>query len=270
MVNSNGCGRYKSANKANSSGSEFSKSDVIKIILAIVFIIAFFTSATIIVLKYISPAPSETDVQQTAVKTSDQPSNIPPPQQQTTSNDLPKAVEQNEQPQNAPLKAQDNKNVQQVRYYTKKAKNIKFVSGEINGVSVEFIFDTGASDIALNAETIKRLGIKEFAKTAQYKTAGGIVTAYRFVCSTVKIGDFEIKDVDCAYNPSASENLLGGTFLTHFNYYIDELASTITLVPKSEKAELVGGELRIPKGQGYVEIGGEKYQYDEGKLKKVE
>lgn len=269
MARFNEYDRTRISGRGNSSKSEFSKSDIVKVILASVFIIAFFASATIIVLKYISPAPSETDVQQAAVKTDVQPSDAPLPQTQAIPNDIPKTIEQNEQPQNAPLKIQNNKNIQQVRYYTKKAKNIKFVSGEINGIGVEFIFDTGASDIALTTETIKKLGIKDFSKTAQYKTAGGIVTAYGFVCSTVKIGDFEIKDIDCAYNPSASENLLGGTFLTHFNYYIDELASTITLVPKSEKAELVGGELRIPKGQGYIEMDGEKYQYDEGKLKKV-
>lgn len=266
----NGYDGSRNSNNGGTSGTEFSKSEIIKVILASVFIIAFFVSATIIALKYVSPAPSETEEQQAAVKTGVQPSDLQLPQTQTNPNDLPKTIEQNEQSQNATLKAHENKNIRQLRYYTKKAKNIKFVNGEINGISVEFIFDTGASDIALNAETIKRLGIKEFSKTAQYKTAGGIVTAYRFVCATVKIGDFEIKDVDCAYNPSASENLLGGTFLTHFNYYIDELASTITLVPKSEKAELIDGELRIPKGHGYIEIDGKKYQYDEGRLKKVE
>lgn len=265
MAKLNGYNGSKDSGNGNSSGPEFSKSEIIKIILASVFIIAFFAAVVIIILKYDSSAPSESNVQQAATKAT----NAPLPQTQTSPNDL--TIEQSEQILNAPLKVQDNKNIKQVKYYKKNnARNIKFISGEINGINVEFIFDTGASDIALNAETIKKLGIKDFSKTARYKTAGGIVVGYKFVCSTIKVGDFEIKDVDCAYNPSASENLLGGTFLTHFNYYIDELTSTITLVPKSEKAELVDGELRIPKGQGYIEIDGKKYQYDEGKLKKVE
>lgn len=246
-----------------------------RIILTVFIAVGIIVSIPLFLLNDDQPAvvpqPDTAAVTQTEIQKAETPNNpalpVPPLQDNQGAMQHQIAV----QNKNAAPAVSDPSKIQQIKYYLKnEVRNIKFVTVEINSEPFEFIFDTGASDISLNPETIQKLGIKDFSKAAQYGTASGVVTAYKFSCSSVKIADFEIRNVDCSYNPSAKYNLFGNTFLSYFNYYIDELSQTITLVSKSEKAELVDGELKIPKSEGYVEIGGKRYEYVNGQLKRVQ
>jgi aspartyl protease family protein len=69
--------------------------------------------------------------------------------------------------------------------------------GSINGVSVRFLVDTGASLIAIPGPEAERLGI-DYRKGARgtASTAGGSVPVYRVRFDTVKVGNIELNGVD--------------------------------------------------------------------------
>jgi aspartyl protease family protein len=92
-----------------------------------------------------------------------------------------------------------------------------FVTGSINGHISEFLIDTGASQMALNAAQAKRLGLnfRYEGDPTQVQTASGLVNAYLVKLKSVRVGDIEVKDVrafviDGAYPATV---LLGMSFL---------------------------------------------------------
>ena len=154
-----------------------------------------------------------------------------------------------------------------VKYSSSGSHNIKNVMAEVNGIPVEFVFDTGASEVSFNTPTIRQLGIRTFDKRKNYQTAGGMSIGYTFKCASIKMANIEVQNVDCHYSPDGFHNLLGGSFLKNFNYYIDEMSQTITLIPRSEKAIVKDGKLEAVQGSGWAEVGGKKYVYDNGQLR---
>ncbi len=70
-------------------------------------------------------------------------------------------------------------------------------SGSINGVSVRFLVDTGASLISMSSGEAKRLGINYTAgqKTVS-ATANGVVPTYRVKLDEVRLGDVTLNNVD--------------------------------------------------------------------------
>lgn len=110
--------------------------------------------------------------------------------------------------------------------------NIKYLDVEINGVPFEVMLDTGASYVCLSSEALRILGINRFNQTIKMKNVIGMFDAHGFRLSSLKLGSFEVRDIEAFYIPSSSYNLLGGSFLKHFNYEINESAGTITFVAK--------------------------------------
>ncbi|GMQ88843.1 MAG: TIGR02281 family clan AA aspartic protease [Gammaproteobacteria bacterium] len=92
-------------------------------------------------------------------------------------------------------------------------------NGTVNGRSVEFILDTGASDVAVPAELAQELGLKRGAPV-QYQTANGVVTAYRTTIDSVTIGPLIIRNVPASINPGMRdmEILLGMSVLKHIEF----------------------------------------------------
>lgn len=89
-------------------------------------------------------------------------------------------------------------------------------SGSINGYSVDLLVDTGASTVALNAETARRLGIDyENAPPVVVRTASGMETAYRVQLDRVQLGDIYQRNVSAVVidGPEPSRALLGMSFL---------------------------------------------------------
>ncbi|MBE0439071.1 MAG: clan AA aspartic protease [Gammaproteobacteria bacterium] len=88
--------------------------------------------------------------------------------------------------------------------------------GSINGFSVNFIVDTGASTIALNADTARRLGI-DYLKAPQIavKTASKIEIAYQVKLDQVQVGTITLYNVDAMVidGSEPSVALLGMSFL---------------------------------------------------------
>ena len=89
--------------------------------------------------------------------------------------------------------------------------------GSINGRTVKFLVDTGASAVSMNADQARRLGIRyeEDGVAAGVSTASGFVKAYRVSLQSVSVGKITEKNVD-AYVIDGSHPgpiLLGMTYL---------------------------------------------------------
>jgi aspartyl protease family protein len=90
--------------------------------------------------------------------------------------------------------------------------------GQINGKSVEFMVDTGASVVSLGQVEADRLGLDYKNGVAGIaRTANGSVPMRVIVLNSVRIGDVEVANVEAAVHPgSLGVVLLGNSFLTRF------------------------------------------------------
>jgi len=90
------------------------------------------------------------------------------------------------------------------------------IDGQINGGSVRFLVDTGATTIALSSGDATRLGIDyRKGRPGMMGTANGVATAYALKLDTVRVGDIVLNNVDAAVlegNPMPFA-LLGMSFL---------------------------------------------------------
>jgi len=103
--------------------------------------------------------------------------------------------------------------------------------GSINGGSVRFLVDTGATFIALPAAEARRLGINYLrGERGQMQTANGVAVAYRVKLDSVKIGDIEVHNVDAVVseNDAMSVTLLGMSFLNRMEMQRDGQSMTLT------------------------------------------
>jgi aspartyl protease family protein len=90
--------------------------------------------------------------------------------------------------------------------------------GAINGRAVEFIVDTGATNVSISRELAERLGVD--LKTAQRgvaTTANGQVMAWRVMLDSVRVGEVQVYNVAATVMPvPMSQVLLGNSFLSRF------------------------------------------------------
>jgi aspartyl protease family protein len=90
-------------------------------------------------------------------------------------------------------------------------------TGSINGRTVTFLVDTGASAVAMNSNEATRLGIDYTRGTlTQVHTASGNAFAYRLILDRVKVGEIEQRNVDAmvVVGDAPRIALLGMTFLS--------------------------------------------------------
>jgi aspartyl protease family protein len=87
--------------------------------------------------------------------------------------------------------------------------------GQVNGGTVRFLVDTGATMIALPAADARRIGVNYLsAERGMVQTAGGPAAAYRVKLDTVRVGDITLNGVDAVVIESGLQvALLGMTFL---------------------------------------------------------
>lgn len=90
--------------------------------------------------------------------------------------------------------------------------------GQINGGSVRFMVDTGASFVAIGVADAERLGINlRTAQPAVMGTANGATQAWRVKLNSVRVGDVTVHEVDAVVMPAPMPYaLLGNSFLTRF------------------------------------------------------
>lgn len=119
-------------------------------------------------------------------------------------------------------------------YYKDNYRNLKFITVYINDVPVEMIFDTGASDILLTSSSFNAIGGSRYLGSGLADTPGGKMPFRVYQVRSVRLGKYELRNIQISVSSSSNMNLLGGDFLKHFNYYINESAKTITLEPLSQ------------------------------------
>jgi aspartyl protease family protein len=89
--------------------------------------------------------------------------------------------------------------------------------GSINGLTVDFLVDTGASAIAMNAAQARRLGIDYLVEgnSTFVTTASDVIRAYKVSLDVVRVGAIERRNVDALVMEGAQprEVLLGMSFM---------------------------------------------------------
>lgn len=102
-------------------------------------------------------------------------------------------------------------------------------TGTINGKSVKFLVDTGATSIAMGPSDAQRLGIDiNNGKPTNTGTANGVARATLVKLNTVRIGDITLNNVDgLVVEAEMPYALLGMSFLNRMEMQRD--GSTMTL-----------------------------------------
>jgi aspartyl protease family protein len=92
-------------------------------------------------------------------------------------------------------------------------------AGSINGKSVQFMVDTGATTVAMGSLEAKRMGIDYTSgKPVRMSTANGATLGYLLTLSSVRIGDVEVQNVEAIVSQQSMPYvLLGNSFLTRFS-----------------------------------------------------
>ena len=106
-------------------------------------------------------------------------------------------------------------------------------TGQINGQSVQFLVDTGASMISMNASEARRLGVNYLKGERGYaSTANGPAAVYKVRLDSVRVGDISITDVEALVHDGNALPLvlLGMSFLNRLEMRRD--GPTMTLIKR--------------------------------------
>jgi aspartyl protease family protein len=89
-------------------------------------------------------------------------------------------------------------------------------TGEMNGERVNFLLDTGATDVALSTRLASQLALPRGAPVS-LSTANGVVQGYRTTIDTVSVGNIRLNNVRGVVSPGIDDAivLLGMSFLQH-------------------------------------------------------
>jgi aspartyl protease family protein len=109
-----------------------------------------------------------------------------------------------------------------------------FISlGAINGASVRFLVDTGATMVSMDVEAARRAGINYLAgERGLSSTANGVAPVYKVKLDSVRLGDITLNNVDGVVhaNSSLPVVLLGMSFLGRLDMRRE--GDTLTLTRK--------------------------------------
>ncbi|GGE33101.1 membrane protein [Agaricicola taiwanensis] len=101
--------------------------------------------------------------------------------------------------------------------------NHYFTEAVLNGLSVPFMVDTGASTIALSYEEGRRLGVIRPGDRwdVQMRTANGIARGKRVTLDSVRVGGIVVRNVSATVSEEGalSGNLLGMSFLSQLGRF---------------------------------------------------
>jgi aspartyl protease family protein len=91
--------------------------------------------------------------------------------------------------------------------------------GTINGQSVVFMLDTGATGVALPSKIADRLGIRR-GRAFPTQTANGVSTSYAATLDSVSVGGITLTEVRAGITPGLNTDqvLLGMSFLKHIEF----------------------------------------------------
>ncbi|MDD9894952.1 MAG: TIGR02281 family clan AA aspartic protease [Gammaproteobacteria bacterium] len=92
-------------------------------------------------------------------------------------------------------------------------------NGEINGIPVTFLLDTGATDVAIPSSIADTAGLSR-GMAHQAATANGVVTVFATQINELKLGNILLYDIDASVTPSMPGNtiLLGMSALRQIEF----------------------------------------------------
>ena len=107
-----------------------------------------------------------------------------------------------------------------------------WTTGTINGKSVRFVVDTGATNVSMSQSQAERLGLDyRSGQRGISNTANGQVASYRVPLTSVRVGEVEVYNVAATIVPTPMDYvLLGNSFLTRFQMKREN--DTLTLVKR--------------------------------------
>ena len=89
--------------------------------------------------------------------------------------------------------------------------------GSINGQTIEFLVDTGATDVAISEKTARAMNL-EFGPRIRVMTAAGPISAWVTRLDSVRLGSLERRNVRATISPGlGNAALLGMSFLKHYS-----------------------------------------------------
>jgi aspartyl protease family protein len=103
--------------------------------------------------------------------------------------------------------------------------------GQINGVTLKFLVDTGASVVAMNSSDARQAGIDyKKGKRIPMHTANGVIQAYQVVLNSLKLGGVTLHQVDAVVNEGDSPPvvLLGMSALNRLDMKREGITLTLT------------------------------------------
>lgn len=104
-----------------------------------------------------------------------------------------------------------------LRLWPDPSNGLYIADGSINGFSMKFVVDTGASLVSMNSNEAKRLGInyRLDGNEGLAQTASGLSKIYIIELDTVRVGDIELKNVKASVHEGEHPTrvLLGNSFL---------------------------------------------------------
>lgn len=102
---------------------------------------------------------------------------------------------------------------------------------QINGASLKFLLDTGATTVALNSGDAKFANIDyKRGQPVQISTANGVVTAYQVTLASLKVGAITLNQVEASVLEGGSPSivLLGMSALNRLDMKRQDIALTLT------------------------------------------
>ncbi|MCY4325843.1 MAG: TIGR02281 family clan AA aspartic protease [Betaproteobacteria bacterium] len=94
-------------------------------------------------------------------------------------------------------------------------QNQYLATGLLNGISADFLLDTGATQVAVSTALAQRAGL-QLGRAVAVETAGGITTAYTTVVPRIDLGPLVFHDIDAVVIDE-----LGGYVLLGMNALAD-------------------------------------------------
>jgi aspartyl protease family protein len=102
----------------------------------------------------------------------------------------------------------------------------------VNGMSMQFMVDTGATSVTISAEDARRANVRYTAADREVmQTANGRISVYRVKFDTVRVGDIVLNNVDGVVvegNTLGQFGLLGMSFLSRTEIRRDGDIMTLT------------------------------------------
>lgn len=101
--------------------------------------------------------------------------------------------------------------------------------GSINGRTVQFLVDTGATSVSLGVSDAERIGLNyQAGHPVRMNTANGTAQGWRTRLDSVRLGDVEIHNVEAVVTPQGMPYvLLGNSYLARFQMKRDNDQMTL-------------------------------------------